>query len=219
MRVDLTRPKAVIFDWDNTLVDTWPVIHDSMNTTLDAMGHPLWTIEETKVRVRRSLREAFPDLFGDQWERARGIFYKRFRQIHLKRLEVIKGAEDLLKTLREKDIYLGVVSNKSGENLRREADHLGWNHYFGQIIGATDAEKDKPAVEPVQMALNGSGINPGRQVWFVGDTKIDMECAYNSGCLSILISKSVPKLHEFAEFMPELHFSSCELLTALASDI
>ncbi len=212
----LQRPAAVIFDWDNTLVDTWPVIHDSMNTTLEHMGFPLWSIDETKERVRRSLREAFPDLFGDRWEKARDIFYERFRKIHLERLEVLDGAENLLQSLHDKDIYLGVVSNKSGENLRREADHLGWCGYFGRIVGAMDAKNDKPAIEPVIMALQGSEIEPGSDVWFVGDTKIDMECAYNSGCLPILMRNLPPKPQEFGEFMPELHFSSCDMLTTLA---
>lgn len=213
------RPSAIIFDWDNTLVDTWPVIHDSMNTTLAQMGSPLWSIDETKERVRRSLREAFPDLFGDRWEIARDIFYERFRKIHLERLAVLDGAENLLKSFHEKDIYMGVVSNKSGENLRREADHLGWSRYFGQIVGAMDAKKDKPALEPVTMALAGSNIEPGTDVWFVGDTKIDMECAYNSGCLPILIRNLPPKSEEFGEFMPEMHFSSCDMLRTLASKL
>ena len=79
-------PRAVLFDWDNTLVDTWPVIHDAMNATLAAMGHALWTIEETQVYVRRSMREAFPEMFGDCWEEAKQVFYDRFDEIHLKRL-------------------------------------------------------------------------------------------------------------------------------------
>ena len=78
--MSLKIPAAIIFDWDNTLVDTWPVIHDSMNTTLKHLGYQLWSIEETKERVRRSLREAFPELFGDKWEIAREIFYKRFKK-------------------------------------------------------------------------------------------------------------------------------------------
>ena len=215
----LQLPSAIIFDWDNTLVDTWPVIHDSMNTTLKHMGFELWSIEETKKRVRRSLREAFPDMFGDQWEMARDIFYKRFKKIHLERLESSHGAEGLLKLLHAKKIYLGVVSNKSGENLRREAGHLGWNKYFKQIVGAMDAKKDKPAIEPVIMALEGSKLIPGRDVWFVGDNKIDMECAYNSGCLPILIRNMPPKLEEFGKFMPEIHFSGCDTLAALASKL
>ena len=71
---DLCLPQAVLFDWDNTLVDTWPVIHEAMNTTLAAMGHPQWRMEETKDRVRLALREAFPPMFGDRWEDARDIF-------------------------------------------------------------------------------------------------------------------------------------------------
>ncbi|MGB0577658.1 MAG: HAD family hydrolase [Alphaproteobacteria bacterium] len=215
----LARPSAVIFDWDNTLVDTWPVIHDSMNTTLEKMGHSLWSIEETKARVRRSLREAFPDLFGDQWEIARDVFYERFRKIHLERLEVLQGAESLLKGLYAKKIYLGVVSNKSGENLRREADYLEWTQYFGEVVGAMDAEKDKPAIEPVLMALSGSKFAPGPDVWFVGDTKIDMECAYNSGCFPVLVRNNPPDSGEFGDFMPKMHFSGCDALATLASTL
>jgi phosphoglycolate phosphatase len=37
----LALPKAVIFDWDNTLVDSWPVIHHALNETLEAYGKPL----------------------------------------------------------------------------------------------------------------------------------------------------------------------------------
>ena len=37
---DLTPPKAVLFDWDNTLVDTWPCIGRATNITLETMGHP-----------------------------------------------------------------------------------------------------------------------------------------------------------------------------------
>ena len=43
----LTRPKAVLFDWDNTLVDSWAVIHAALNETLTAMDHPNWTRAET----------------------------------------------------------------------------------------------------------------------------------------------------------------------------
>ena len=217
--MSLKVPSAIIFDWDNTLVDTWPVIHDSMNSTLKHLGHQTWSIEETRERVRKSLREAFPDLFGDKWEVAREIFYKRFKKIHLERLVALHGAEGLLKLLFAKKIYLGVVSNKSGDNLRREADHLGWSKYFEQIVGAMDAEKDKPAIEPVLMALEGSKIRPSSDVWFVGDTKIDMECAYNSGCLPILIRNSPPKIEEFGKFMPEMHFSGFDMFTTLASKL
>ena len=210
-------PKAVLFDWDNTLVDTWPVIHDSMNTTLTAMGHPVWTIEETRARVRRALREAFPDLFGERWKEARDVFYDRFRAIHLERLEVCSGAEDLLVCLMGKGVYLGVVSNKSDDHLRREAEHLGWSRYFSRLVGATDAAKDKPAIDPVLMALEGSELELGEDIWFVGDTRIDMECALGAACIPVLISEFPAKIDDFDEFMPKYQFSSLESLVGLVS--
>jgi phosphoglycolate phosphatase len=210
-----STPRAILFDWDNTLVDTWPVIHEAMNTTLAAMDCPLWTIDETRERVHRSLREAFPDLFGDRWEEARDVFYACFREIHLERLAICPGAEELLSSCSKKGVYLGVVSNKMGDHLRREAVYLGWDHYFSQVVGATDAAKDKPALDPVLMALEGSGVAPGRDVWFVGDTLIDMKCAHNAACTAILIRDLPPGQAEFAEFYPQYHFSDCHELLAL----
>ena len=213
----LRLPKAVLFDWDNTLVDTWPVIHEAMNTTLSAMGQPVWRMEETKDRVRLALREAFPPLFGKRWEEARDIFYARFREIHLERLEVLPGAEDVLTAFADRGVYLGVVSNKMGEHLRKEAAHLGWDRYFGQIIGATDASRDKPAREPVEMALRGSNAVPGPSVWFVGDTDTDMECAQNAGCFKILVRENQPSDGEFMKNFPDKHFINCGELCALVS--
>jgi len=211
----LARPRAVLFDWDNTLVDTWPVIQDAMNATLRHMGQPTWSLDETRTRVRRSLREAFPEMFGERWEEARDVFYTRFREIHLVRLTVRPGAAELLGSLGEKGVYLGVVSNKMGDHLRREAAHLGWSRHFGRLVGATDASRDKPAAAPVRMALEGSGIAPGESVWFVGDTEIDMECAYNAGCIPVLVRETSPQAREFEKYSPRAHFSDCRALAAL----
>ena len=210
------RPRAVLFDWDNTLVDTWGVIHDALNTTLAAMDEPLWTLDQTRERVRHSLRDTFPQMFGDRWEEARDVFYTRYREIHLIKLEARTGALDLIRVLADADIHLGVVSNKSGDHLRAEAAHLGWDAYFARLVGATDAARDKPALDPVIMALGDGPVAPGRDVWFVGDTQIDMECAHNAGCIPVLIRDSAPETGEFESFPPEYHFEDCAKLATLA---
>lgn len=210
-----TMPRAVLFDWDNTLVDTWATIHDATNATLTAMGRPVWTFDETRQRVRRALRESFPELFGDQWEKARDIFYARFREIHLETLAKMPGSGELIRELSEKGIYLGVVSNKAGDHLRREAAYLGWDRYFGRLVGATDAARDKPAIDPVLLALRGSGVSPGSDVWFVGDTSIDMQCALDANCVAILVRETPPERAEFGKYFPHAHFPDCIMLGAL----
>ena len=67
----LPTPRAILFDWDNTLVDSWATIHEALNFLMRAMDKPEWTLADTMEKVRLSLREAFPMYFGDRWEEAR----------------------------------------------------------------------------------------------------------------------------------------------------
>lgn len=182
----MQTPRALLFDWDNTLVDTWPTIHEALNHTLRAMKHPEWSLEQVKAQVKKSMRDAFPILFGDAWEDASQMYQSYYRSIHLKDLQPLQGALDVIRFAHESDAFFGVVSNKRGPNLRTEIEHLGWTHYFDAIVGADDAARDKPDPAPVTLALNGSGMVAGADVWFVGDTVIDLECAKNTNCTPIL---------------------------------
>jgi len=202
----LQRPRAILFDWDNTLVDSWATIHEALNFLMRAMGKPEWSLVETRERVRLSLRDTFPLIFGERWEEAGGIYLGRFREIHLDRLSALPGRERMLRALAAQGIYLGVVSNKTGELLRREVARLGWSDFFGSIVGAGDAPADKPAPEPVHLALAPSSVPAGGEVWFVGDTAVDMECARNSGCIAVLLGDAAPP-QEFARFGPRLSFA------------
>jgi phosphoglycolate phosphatase len=213
----LARPRAVLFDWDNTLVDSWGVIHGAINATQVAMGHVPWTFDETRTKVRASARDAFPKMFGDRWEEAQRIFYDTFRASHLERLRAMPGAADLLAALGDAGVYLGVVSNKQGGYLRAEAEHLGWSRHFGRLVGATDAPRDKPAVDPVDMALAGSGIPRGPDVWFVGDADIDLACALNAGCVPVLLRGDPPGEGEFPDAPPARHLADCLAFAALVA--
>lgn len=182
----LVTPRAFIFDWDNTLVDTWPVIHSALNSLMREMNHPEWTMNQTRANIKKSMRDAFPQMFGDRWEEASAIYQKAYRAIHLQDLRPLPDAEALLQSLKQRGIFIAAVSNKRGDNLRKEIDHLGWTHYFDAIVGSGDAAIDKPDPAPVIMALQDSGVSAGASVWFIGDTTIDLECAKNTGCTPIL---------------------------------
>lgn len=120
-----TRPSAILFDWDNTLVDNWAVIRAALNAALTAMGQAPWSLAETRARVRASLRDSFPKMFGARWPEAEKIFYDRFAETHLAELRAMPGAGRLLAGLTGAGLPLAVVSNKRGGYLRAEAAHLG----------------------------------------------------------------------------------------------
>lgn len=211
------RPKAVLFDWDNTLVDNWECIRQALNAALVAFGHAPWTMKETLGRVRQSMRDSFPRLFGDRWKDARDIFYGHYAAIHAEHVRALPGAERAVRALRDRDIYVAVVSNKTGVFLRAEAAVLGWDGLFSRLVGAGDAAADKPAPDPVRLALEPLGLVPGgfpsSDVWFVGDADIDLECAHRTGCAPILIGDAAGP--GVAEFPPAFRFADCEALSDL----
>lgn len=211
------RPTVLLFDWDNTLVDSWGVIHAAMNATLDALGHPRWSRSEAETRIRASLRDSFPGLFGERWREAEKIFYAAFERLHLLQLEPLAGAADLLAWAADAGFYMAVVSNKRGPYLRKEAAHLGWDKFFTTLAGAGDAVRDKPAREHVQLALDPGKLQPGPHVWFIGDTDIDLICAHNNGCVPVLIRPQPPHAGEFGEAAPKHFFPELSGLQAALS--
>ena len=48
--------RAVFFDWDNTLVDTWPILFRATNVTLKHFGLSEVSMEEVKIRGRLASR-------------------------------------------------------------------------------------------------------------------------------------------------------------------
>ncbi|MCU0839212.1 MAG: HAD family hydrolase [Rhodospirillales bacterium] len=215
----MTRPRAIIFDWDNTLIDSWAAIFDAQNHTLEAFGLPTWTMGEIRSRVRGSMRDTYPQLFGDRWREAGEVFYRRFAEKHLETLTPLAGSSEMLVELNAAGFYLAVVSNKRGDYLRQEAEQLGWSPLFGRIVGAFDAMRDKPAAEPVKLALDGSGVASGDEVWFAGDADIDLECAANTGCVPVLVRPEAPKRGEFDDFPPALHVTDCNALSKVLASL
>lgn len=185
-QLTLQKPRAIIFDWDNTLVNTWPIIHDALAQTFIEMGLEAWSFEQTKARVRKSMRDSFPEIFGNNWQKAAKSYQANYRSSHLDKLEALPQAKEVLEKVKELGLYSVVVSNKRGGNLREEANHIGWSSLFDNITGADDAARDKPFSDPVHLALAASGIAPAADVWFIGDSEIDLECALNTGCTAIL---------------------------------
>ena len=205
-------PGAILlYDWDNTLVDAWGGVAAALNAAFAAFDLPLWTVEEVRERVRVSLRDSFPPMFGPEWRRAADIFYATLAACHLEHVRPMPGAAAALAAGQGRS--QGVVSNKTGRFLRAETTHLGWDSYFGTVIGAGDAAADKPDPAPILLALAQLGATPGPEVWYMGDTALDMQAARAAGVTAVLIGDAG---HDggIDRAAPDLHFSDAHVFSA-----
>ena len=208
----MSRPAAILWDWDNTLVDGWAAIEAGLNATFRAFAMPEWDRATVLARVRGSLRDTFPGMFGAEGERARDIFYDEVRARHLHVLNPMPGAEDALAAAARIGPQ-AVVSNKQGPLLRAEAVHLGWDARFGALVGAGDAARDKPDAAPLLMALAAVGVPASSSVWYVGDTALDMQAARAAGCRAVLLGDAA---HDggMATAAPDVAFADGHALAA-----
>lgn len=203
-------PRGILFDWDNTLVDSWEGMHRAMNATLVAMGHEPWTMAQAQRRMNRSLRNAFPQLFGDRWHEAHDVFYEAFTESHIETLKSMPGACEMLETLHEMRIFMGVASSKLGPMLRKEIAHLGWEKYLPGVVGAGEAKKDKPAKEAALYAVRNTSLTLGPDLWVVGDLPIDVEFARNTGATAVVMNNSLPDIKEYGDLAPDWVVDTCK---------
>lgn len=181
------------------------------NAAREAFGHAPISLAESYHHIQGSLRDSFPILFGDGVERARKIFYDTFAANHLRALRPIEHAEEVLGVLRSRHIPASILSNKSGDFLRKEVDHLGWSHYFGGSIGAGDAEEDKPSPRAVDAALLPIGLKANADIWLVGDAPVDIQCARAAGCTGIFVSGGDMQRHAWDDgTVPQYSISTCK---------
>lgn len=200
------KPQAVLFDWDVTIVNSADSIHAALDDVFDRYGGERWSPADVADWLRRSMRVSFKDLFGKNAKEAATYFYTCYRDQHLENVSLMPGATDTLTMLRDVGVYMAVVSSKRGGLVRAEAQALNLEKFFSCLVGAEDAQRDKPHAAAIELALQDNGrTSAGKDVWYVGDCGIDVVCARNSGCTAIIIGPSPALVGEEVQD-PDHHF-------------
>lgn len=188
----LTFPKAILFDWDNTLVDTSLGIYKTLEATLAHFNRP--SIDQEHFLAYHAPlmgAEYMKTFFTSEEGEAALLYFREYAQIHhLSFLNVMVGALELITQCNEQNIPLGIVSNRRTLLLNQEIDALGWRKHFKAIVGLGDTPHEKPHTAPLKYALNTLNINAGHDIWFIGDSPYDYECAVSGGCFPILIGET-----------------------------
>ncbi|MGL9681942.1 MAG: HAD family hydrolase [Wolbachia sp.] len=180
---------AVVFDWDNTLVNTQDNISNAIKHTLDSMGYSNKAADRNSHESRKSYMVS---LFGDQWKKASQIYQQYLDNALLQNITLNQGVEEMLQMLKSRNIYLAIVSNKKNINLREEVAYFRLDSYFERVVGSCDTKEDKPSATPLLFALEESTLPINKEnVFFIGDSITDILCAQNANCLPIVYGQSI----------------------------
>lgn len=167
---------VILWDWDNTLVDTFGAILSAQNAMRRFYGMPVWTKEESKAAMNISGRNLIRDLVGEERAKeARQIYLKAYTQ-NVGAINLKPGAIDVLEKIKSLGHINILASNKAGSILRNEAHTLNVDHYFNRIIGAEDTPNDKPSKSFTDAALEGFTYE---KILSIGDGKADIKMGHN----------------------------------------
>jgi phosphoglycolate phosphatase len=195
-------PNAVLFDWDNTLVDTTRDTLRALNAVCAAFEYRSITLEEFHTKPSLSIRAFIRTMVPESDVlRAESIFFQNTS--HLDAV-LLPHAHTIAIWLHDLKIPTGVVSNKGGDRLRKEIQRLGLSHVFDCAIGSGDTSEDKPSGGPLLHALSQKNLAPSEDIWFVGDSVVDMMCAHHAGCTPVSVG---PQADAFAH--PKIKAQNC----------
>lgn len=190
----------ILWDWDNTLVDTFGAIFAAQNDARVKYGLTPWTKQESKAAMNTSGRNLLKDVFGaDKAAEVREYFLQRYA-LHAAEIELKPGAREILAYAGAAGFINVLASNKGGSVLRNEVDALGVRSCFDRVIGAEDADDDKPSKLFTDAAIHGFDA---RKIISIGDGRADIQMAHNyENGIGILVWTN-PQSGEFNEIVPD----------------
>jgi len=189
--------KAVLFDFDMTLVDSSYAIYCCTNMLAQHLGVREVSREEVLASIGLTIEDSWRSYWGDFRQEWVDYYRANYREEEQTRLRLFPGTVRTLETLRSRGIKVGVVSNR--RYARRPVESTGLKPFMDVVIGLEDVEHAKPEPESLLKGFDMLDTEPDLGI-YVGDTDIDMKTSVAAGSRGIGMTTG--------------NFSACELRNA-----
>ena len=174
---------TLIFDLDGTLLNTLEDLRDAVNYAMRSCSFPERSLEEVRRfvgnGVRVLIKRAVPENTSEEdYEKAYSLFREYYKENMENHTRPYDGIGETLHSLKEMGVKMAIVTNK--------ADFAAiplCRRMFPQIetvIGTSENVVPKPDPCGVYKALGILGSEK-EEAYYVGDSEVDAQTAFNSG--------------------------------------
>ena len=176
------RYRAVLFDLDGTLVDSYTALTEAVNYARREHGlHEL-----SAARIRDFVGDGLETMLQRAFERedvprsARVAFENRYDEICCQESKVLADVAETIAALHALGVAMAVCTNKPTSFSKKILDFLQLSPFFLAIVGPDLAGARKPDARHVLHTLEATACAAGEAL-FVGDMPVDVHAARNSG--------------------------------------
>ena len=166
--------KALIFDFDGTLVDSEQAIYQCFQSITKKLA-PNRVEYAKNILIGPPLRDTASEILGHEYQDSLDEFVELFITMHdeqvIQHTQPYPDVIQVLKQLHNKNIPMALATNKRLAPTQKLLDHFGWNDYFS-FIECSDSQnemRNKDAM--IQDIINQNESFYGS--YFIGDTVND----------------------------------------------
>ena len=184
----MVKYRAIVFDWDGTIIDSATTIAECIRLAAADVGLAVPSKQQAShvigLGLHEALRYAVPDLRQEQMME----FVARYRHHFLARedsMDLFAGMRELLASL-SANKRLGIATGKSRRGLDRSLDAMNLRMYF-QASRCADETHPKPHPAMLLELMDQFEV-PAEEMLMVGDTSHDLEMARAAGVDALAVT-------------------------------
>ena len=199
----LAWPRAVVFDFDYTLVDSSRAVIACANYALSALGLPLASAEAICRTIGLPLPDILVELAGrehaSRGEEFRRLFVSKGDEVGNELTVLLAEAAPAIHALRSCGLGLGIVSTKLRYRMEGFLRREGLLDAFTIIVGVEDVPAPKPDPSGLLLAVERLRVSP-TDCLYVGDSVVDAETARRAGVPFLAVLSGVTPKEAFTAY-------------------
>ncbi len=228
----ISRPKAVIFDTDNTLY-RYDVAHSAaLNAVIEKAENMLGiNKKEFESAYEFSRKNIKAQLGATASSHSRLLYFQRtiehlglrtqilltldleqtYWRTFLTNAQLFSHVKEFILDLKSSGIITANITDLTAQIQFRKMVYFGLDEHFDYVVTSEESGKDKPDPKPFQIVLDKLKIEP-RKIWMIGDSALeDIGGARKFGMTTIQKVHQNVKVGE-GESKPDIVFNQYESL-------